>query len=73
MVILYIICLAPAFTVGILSQFIDLPEGMFVAMIICFIAITIVNPLVQSYSRIDVMRCIKCICQKMKIKISYYI
>ena len=67
MFIVYVICISPGFIVGFLSQFVDLPEEIYVAMIICFVAITVANPLVQSYFRIDTVKCIKYICQKIKV------
>ena len=62
MFMVYIICFSPGFIVGFFTQFVDTPDEVVVAMIICFAAITVANPLVQSYFRIDTVRCIKCIC-----------
>lgn len=66
MLIVYVICLSPGFIVGFLSQFVDIPEEVYLTMIFCFVAITFVNPLVQSYFRVDTVMCIKCIHKKIE-------
>ena len=66
MLIVYVICFSPGFILGFLSQFIDIPEEFYVTMIFCFVAITFINPLVQSYFRVDTVMCIKCIHKKIE-------
>ena len=68
MLLVCTISYTPGIVVAFVSRFVDLPDEIYVAIIVCFVSITVANPLVQSYFRIDIVRCIKCICQKMKVK-----
>ena len=64
MLTVYAIGYSPGFVAAFVSRFVDLPDEIFVAIIICFVAITTANPLVQSYFRINTMRCL---CRKIKV------
>ena len=66
MLIIYTICLSPGFIIGFLSQFVSLPGSAYALVIACFVALTIGNPLVQSYFRLDVKSCLNCMRHKIR-------
>ena len=66
MLIVYTLCISPGFIVGLLSQFLALPGAAYVLVIVFFDALTIINPLVQSYFRLDVKACLSCMRQKIE-------
>ena len=50
----------PTIVLEFLSNLFEFPRGAFTAVFICFLLITIANPLVQSCFRPDVKNAIKC-------------
>ena len=59
MLIVNAVCFLPTIVLGVLSNLFELPRGAFTAVFICFLLITIANPLVQSCFRPDIKKCYK--------------
>ena len=54
MLIVYIICFIPGFLYFILDLFIEVPEEYGLVATVCFVFITIANPIVQAYFRPEI-------------------
>ncbi|XP_011402967.1 PREDICTED: somatostatin receptor type 2-like [Amphimedon queenslandica] len=55
MLLIYGICLVPAFIYSLLYLFIDVPIWFIIVGTICFLFITVANPVIQSYFRPEIM------------------
>ena len=54
MLLIYGICVVPSFVLLSLQHFIDVPLELFISIVICFLFMTVANPIIQSYFRPEI-------------------